>query len=114
MSDARRYPGMRWDLRRRRRWRRRTRVAAQRTALMGAGGTLMVAAAAAVPTPFPGLGLLLFVMALYFLARGSKSARRAVTWSRRRMPPLSRGLERMKPGLPAGMRRFIERSDPGI
>jgi len=114
MSDARHPRGIGWDMRRRRRWRRRTRVAAQRTALMGAGSTLMVAAFAAVPTPVPGLGLMLFAMALYFLARGSKSARRAVKWSRRRMPPLSRGLERIKPGLPAGMRRFIERSDPGV
>lgn len=112
MGDAPPYPHTRWKMRQRRRWLRRARVAARRTALMGTGGILMAAAVAATPTPFPGLGLALFAMAVYFLARGSKSARRAVKWSRRRLPPLSRGLERIKPRLPPGMRRFIDHSAP--
>ena len=81
--------------------------------MFGLGGSLMLAGMAAVPTPVPGLGLVLFAAALYFLSRGSKSARRAVKWSRRRMPPLSRGLERIRPTLPPAMRHFIKHSDPG-
>ncbi len=112
MGDARPYPPTSPDMRRRRRWRRRARVAARRTALMGTGGVLMVAAVAATPTPLPGRGLALLAVAVYFLGRGSKTARRALKWSRRRLPRLSRGLERIKPRLPAGMRRFIDHSAP--
>lgn len=97
-----------------RRWRRRGAVALKRAALFTLGGTLLVAGLAAVPTPVPGLGLILFAVALYFLARASRHARRAVRWSRRQVPPFSRGLERIKPGLPLQMRRFIELSDPGV
>ncbi len=102
-----------WSIHRRRRWRRRVGVGAKRAALFGTGGTLLVASVAAVPTPFPGLGLLLFAAALYFMARGSRAARRAVKWSRRRMPPLSRGLTSIRPGLPRPMQAFIDQSDPG-
>jgi hypothetical protein len=104
--------GRLWDTRRRRRWRRRSGVAAKRTALFSVGTTLMVVALASVPTPLPGVGLVLFTVALYFLARSSKAARRAVKWSRRQVPPFSRGLKRIKPGLPPSMRRFIDSSDP--
>jgi len=106
-------PATLWRARSRRHWRRRTGIALQRAVLFGLGGSLMLAGVAAVPTPVPGLGLLLFAASLYFLSRGSKTARRAIKWSRRRVPPFSRGLERIRPTLPAGMRHFIKHSDPG-
>jgi len=106
-------PATFWRARSRRHWRRRTGIALQRAAMFGLGGSLMVAGFAAVPTPVPGLGLVLFAAALYFLSRGSKAARRAVKWSRRQVPPFSRGLERIRPTLPARMRHFIKHSDPG-
>lgn len=87
-------------------------LTAKRSALIGVGGVLILAGIASVPTPVP-VGFVLFAAGLYFTARGSKMARRGVTWARRRMPPLSRGLNRIKPRLPGAMRRFIEKSDPG-
>ncbi len=81
-------------------------------AMFSAGSVLMVAGAAAVPMPVPGLGLVLFAVALYFFARSSKAARQALKWSRRRVPPFSRGLERLKPRLPRPMRHFIDHSAP--
>jgi hypothetical protein len=97
----------------RRRLRRRAGVAAKRGALLGFGVVLLVAGIAAVPTPVPGLGLALMAAAIYFLVRGSRYTRQAVKWSRRRVPPFSRGLERIKTTLPPGMRHVIDRSAPG-
>ncbi len=97
----------------RRRWRRRAGVAARRAAFLGIGIALLVAGLASVPTPVPGLGLILFAGAIYFLIRGSRHTRQAVKWSRRQVPPLSRGLDRIKPSLPRGMRHVIDRSAPG-
>lgn len=73
----------------------------------------MLAGVATVPTPVP-IGFVLFVLGLYMAARGSKTAQRGVTWARRVIPPLSRGLNRLKPRLPRSVRRFVERSDPGL
>ncbi|MCR6629111.1 MAG: hypothetical protein NVV74_03130 [Magnetospirillum sp.] len=100
-----------WEARARRRLRRRTLVAARRTALVGLGCTCMVAGIASVPSPLP-IGFVLFAMGLYFTARGSKFARRGVKWVRRVLPPFSRGLNGIKHRMPLAMRRFIERSDP--
>lgn len=94
-----------------RRLRRRTTVTLQRTAYVGMGCTCMIAGIASVPSPIP-IGFVLFAMGLYFTARGSRLARRGVTWARRRIPPMSRGLNSLKPRLPRAMRRFIETSDP--
>lgn len=102
-----------WEMRTRRRWRRRSSLTLKRAALMGTGCTLMVAGIASVPTPIP-IGFVLFAMGLYFLARASKTARRGIKWTRRQVPPLSRGLNIIKPRLPPPMKRFIERSDPEI
>lgn len=96
-----------------RRFRRRTTVTLRRTAYIGMGCTCMIAGIVSVPSPLP-IGFLLFAMGLYFTARGSKLARRGVTWARRHLPPMSRGLNSMKPRLPVRMRRFIEQSDPDI
>lgn len=112
MSDRRFYPHSQWEARRRRRLRRRTMIAAKRTALVGVGCTCMVAGIASVPSPLP-IGFVLVAMGLYFAARGSKLARRGVKWVRRTLPPFSRGLNGIKHRLPPSMRRFIERSDPG-
>ena len=108
MTDAKGPPSARESARTRRRWGRRLRVLAKRTAFFGAGSTVMVAAFASVPTPVPGLGLILFVVALYLLAHGSKTARRAVAWVLRRLPMLACGLERVKPRLPRRIREFID------
>lgn len=112
MSDRRTCPHHQWEARSRRRLRRRTVLTAKRTALVGMGATCMVAGIASVPSPLP-IGFVLFAVGLYFTASGSKMARRGVKWMRRAVPPLSRGLNGLKPRLPAAMRRFIERSDPG-
>lgn len=113
MSDRRAFPRSPWQVRARRRLGRRATIALRRTALVGLGGACMAAGIASVPSPLP-IGFVLFAMGLYFAARGSKLARRGVKWGRRRLPPLSRGLNLIKPRLPAAMRRFIERSDPGL
>jgi len=112
MSDHTR-PTVGWRNRARRHWRRRTLIAVRRAAMFAIGGALMLAGFLAVPTPVPGLGLALFAAGLYFLARSSKAARQAVKWSRRQVPPFSRGLERIRPNLPPPMRHFIKHSDPG-
>lgn len=113
MSDRRSFPHTQWEARRRRRLRRRTVVTAKRSALVGVGAACMVAGIASVPSPLP-IGFVLFAMGLYFAARGSKLARRGVKWVRRTLPPFSRGLNGIKHRLPPAMRRFIERSDPGV
>lgn len=113
MTDAKGFAAAQWEMRARRRLRRRSGLAMRRAAFLGTGCTLMVAGIASVPTPVP-IGLVLFAMGLYFLARGSKTAGRGVKWARGRMPRLSRGLNVIKPRMPASMRRFIERSDPGV
>lgn len=97
----------------RRRRRRVAAVTAKRSALMGTGGVLLVVGIAMVPTPIP-VGLVLFAMGLYFLARGSKVARRSIKHFRRRSPRFSRGLNSLKHRLPTHLRAFIERSDPGV
>lgn len=112
MSDRRSFPHSQWHARSRRRLRRRTVLAAKRSALVGMGCTCMIAGIASVPSPLP-IGFVLFAMGLYFTARGSKMARRGVKWVRRTVPPFSRGLNGIKDRLPTAMRRFIERSDPG-
>lgn len=102
-----------WQGRARRRLRRRTAVTVKRTALVGMGCTCMVVGIASVPSPLP-VGFVLIAMGLYFAARGSKLARRGVKWVRRSLPPFSRGLNGIKHRVPMPMRRFIERSDPGV
>ncbi|MBC7950202.1 MAG: hypothetical protein H7Z12_00075 [Rhodospirillaceae bacterium] len=97
----------------RRRLRRRTAITVKRTALVGMGCTCMVVGIASVPSPLP-VGFVLFAMGMYFAARGSKMARRGVKWVRRSLPPFSRGLNGIKHRMPVPMRRFIERSDPGV
>jgi hypothetical protein len=102
-----------WQGRARRRLRRRTAITVKRTALVGMGCTCMVAGIASVPSPLP-VGFVLFAMGMYFAARGSKFARRGIKWVRRSLPPFSRGLNGIKHRMPVPMRRFIERSDPGV
>lgn len=102
-----------WEARTRRRLRRRTAVTVKRSALVGVGATCMAAGIASAPSPLP-IGFVLFAMGLYFAARGSKVARRGVKWVRRTLPLFSRGLNGIKHRLPMPMRRFIERSDPGL
>ncbi|WP_142848848.1 PGPGW domain-containing protein [Telmatospirillum sp. J64-1] len=96
--------------------RRRRRVIAvrsKRVVLLSSGSTLVVAGVATIPTPVP-IGLLLIVLGLYFLARGSKTSRRAIPALRRRMPFFSRSLNVIGHRLPKPLRQFIERSDPGV
>jgi Flp pilus assembly protein TadB len=97
----------------RRRARRIAAVRAKRYALLGLGASLIVVGIASVPTPVP-IGFVLFALGLYFLARGSKKARRSIKQFRRRTPLVSRGLNNVKHRLPDPLRVFIERSDPGI
>lgn len=85
----------------------------KRTGLLGMGSAFMLAGVASVPTPVP-VGFVLFALGLYFVARGSRKARRSVTWIRRQAPPVSRGLNRIKDRMPSNLRLFIERSDPGV
>lgn len=113
MTDADAATTAAGERRARRRWRRRSGLTVKRAALLGTGGTLVVAGMALAPTPIP-IGFLLFAVGLYFLARGSRSARTGVKWARARLPRLSRGLNAVKPRLPAGVRRFIETTDPGV
>lgn len=113
MSDSGAFAYSQWEARTRRRLRRRTTVTVKRMVLVGMGCTCMVAGIASVPSPLP-VGFVLFAVGLYFAARGSKLARRGVKWARRRLPPFSRGLNGIKHRMPMPMRRFIERSDPGL
>lgn len=94
------------------RMRRRLLVTARRLGLIGSGASLMVLGALSVPTPVP-IGFVLFVIGLFLVARGSKRVRRSVKHLRRRVPPFSRGLNRVKHRLPRRFHAFIERSDPG-
>ena len=91
---------------------RRLRILSSRIAFIGSGATLMILGVLSVPTPVP-IGLVLFAVGLYLVARGSKRARRSVKRLRHHVPPLSRGLNRVKHHLPPGLRRFIEHRDPG-
>jgi hypothetical protein len=74
---------------------------------------MMVLGILTVPTPVP-IGFVFFAIGLYLVARGSKRARRSVTYLRRHVPPFSRGLNRIKHRLPPRLQAFIERSDPGV
>lgn len=96
-----------------RRHRRRLMVTAKRAGLLGLGSGFMLAGVVSAPTPLP-IGFVLFALGMYFAARGSKKARRSVKWLRRQSPPMSHGLNRIKHRLPAKLRVFIERSDPGV
>lgn len=83
-----------------------------RLLLTGSGMAAIILGVLSVPTPVP-IGFLFFAVGLYLLARGSKRARRSVKGLRRLMPPLSRGLNRVKHRLPGRLQLFIEHSDPG-
>jgi hypothetical protein len=87
-------------------------VFARRFALVGSGVSMMVLGIVTVPTPVP-IGFVFFAVGLYLVARGSKRARRSVKYLRRHVPPLSRGLNRIKSRLPVRFQDFIEQSDPG-
>lgn len=112
MSDGA-CQGLVLELRAARRFKRRTTLTLRRAGFVGMGTAFMVAGIASIPTPIP-IGLVLFAVGLYFIARGSKLAGRGIKLARRRLPMLSRGLNALKPRLPAPMRRFIEKSDPGV
>lgn len=107
MMDGRQYRV--WE----RRLRRRSAVTMRRTAYVGGGLTLIMAGIALTPTPIP-IGAVLVVIGLAVAARGSRTVGKGVKWMRRQVPPLSRGLNRLKPRLPRPFRRFVENSDPGI
>lgn len=96
-----------------RRRRRRRRVAARRLMLVGSGMLLVPAGLISMPTPVP-IGLVLFATGLYFLATGSRRARRVIRGVRRAVPPLSRWLNRIEPRMPRPLRLVIRRSDPGV
>lgn len=98
-------------LRLQRRFRRRSMVTVKRGALVSTGCTLMAVGILSVPSPLP-IGFVLIVIGMAITAQGSKSAGRGFTWIRRRVPRLSHGLNRLKPRMPAAVRRFIEKSDP--
>jgi hypothetical protein len=72
---------------------------------------LLAAAPFSLPAPFP-LGALLTAAGLVMLAKGSKNVRRYLRIARRRFPRGSAWLNRKKAKAPAGLRRFIERTDP--
>lgn len=89
--------------------RRRVR----RAGMLGLGVVLVVAGLALTPTPLP-LGLPLMAVGIYLLARDSATMREAIRRSRRRLPSLSRALNGIKRGVPAGVRGMIEATDPAI
>ena len=91
--------------------RRLLAVTTRRSVFLGAGLVLILAGVASVPSPLP-IGFVLFSVGLYFVARGSRTARRSVKWMRRRSPLFSRHLNRVKHRLPTRMKRFVESSDP--
>ena len=91
--------------------RRQRKVLVRRVSLVGSGASLMVLGVISVPSPIP-IGFVLFVMGLFMMAKGSRTARRTVKHLRRRVPLFSRGLNRAKHRLPPHMRAFIEKSDP--
>lgn len=64
-----------------------------------------------MPTPLP-IGLLLMLAGLAVLARESETARHGIQVARRRVPILSRALNRAKPRLPASLHQFVESTDP--
>lgn len=111
MHDAR-SPAPRWETRATRRLRRRSTLTLKRGLLLGAGLSLVLLGLATVPTPVP-IGAVLIVVGLTFLAKGSRFVLRAVKWARRRSPRLSDGLNRLKPRLPKGIARFVDKSAPG-
>jgi hypothetical protein len=112
MSTGLSAVGSQFPLRNSGRRGRRLRIAILRLGRVGTGLLLMVVGLLSVPTPLPA-GFVLFVLGLYLVTRGSKRVRRSVTDLRRRLPPFSRGLNRLKPHLPQSVHTFIERSDPG-
>lgn len=78
---------------------------------MTAGWMLVLLGAVIAPTPVP-VGLALMAVGFYLLARDSETVRRAIRAVRRRLPPLSRALNRIKHRLPGGVRSVIEVTDP--
>lgn len=97
-----------------RRLRRLTAVRTKRKLLFAAA---ILAAAIGVPwflLPLPG-GLFLLVISLYLFFRASNTARELIKGSRRRWPAASRVIHtyRTHRYLPAAVRRFIVRTDPG-
>lgn len=83
----------------------------RRGGLLVLGWVLVGTGLLIMPTPVP-LGLLLFVAGLMLLARESETARQAIRWARRRLPAASNAMTRAAPRLPAGLRTFIETTDP--
>jgi len=90
---------------------RQRKVFIRRASLVGSGASLMLLGVISVPSPVP-IGFVLFVMGLFMMAKGSRTARRTVKHLRRRMPLFSRSLNHAKHRLPSHMRDFIEKSDP--
>lgn len=84
---------------------------ARRGGLLALGWVLVAAGLAVMPTPVP-IGLVLFVAGLTLLARESDTARRGIRWARRRLPLMSNAMNKAAPRLPAGLRAFVESTDP--
>lgn len=83
----------------------------RRGGLLALGWVLVAAGLVIMPTPVP-IGLVLFVAGLTVLARESATARQAIRWVRRRLPVLSNAMTKAAPRLPAGLRTFVETTDP--
>ncbi len=81
--------------------------------MLGVGVVLIAAGLVLTPTPLP-LGLPLMAVGVYLVARDSSATRQAIRVIRRRLPPLSRALNGIKRGLPAGVRGMIEATDPAV
>lgn len=75
------------------------------------GWLLVVVGGVLTPTPVP-LGLPMLAAGLYLLARDSATVRRGIRRRRKALPMLSRGLDRIKGRMPAGVRGMIEATDP--
>lgn len=84
---------------------------ARRGGLLALGWVLAAAGLAIMPTPVP-IGLVMFIAGLMLLARESETARRGIRWARRRLPVLSNAMNKAAPRLPAGLRVFVESTDP--
>ena len=76
-----------------------------------AGWLLVIVGAILAPTPIP-LGLPMLAVGLYLLTRDSATVRRIIRERRQALPVLSRGLDRIKGRMPAGVRGMIEATDP--
>jgi len=82
-----------------------------RAVRLTAGGILLPVGIVLGISPIP-VGFILIPLSLYLLAGESQTARSAICWVRRHLPPMDKGLRAVAHRVPRGVMHMIRDTDP--